>query len=56
MGWTILWFKNQADVWSERSKREDENLPLGHKLYAIKQMKLWNSFQKNASERFGLYQ
>lgn len=55
MGWTILWFKNQANTWGERSKREDHNLPPGHKFYAAKQQKLWNAFEKKASERFELY-
>jgi hypothetical protein len=56
MQWTILWFQNQANLWSERSKKDEEHLPLGHKVYAIKQQKLWNAFEKKASERFGLYQ
>ena len=55
MQWTILWFQNQANLWSERSKREDGNLPLGHKSYAAKQEKLWNAFQRKALERFSLY-
>jgi len=55
MHWTTLWFQKQANVWSERSKREDENLPLGHKSYAVKQQKLWNSFQRKATEIFGIY-
>jgi hypothetical protein len=55
MEWTILWFQYQANLWSERSEREDENLPFGHKPYAIKQQKLWNAFQSKASEAFGLY-
>lgn len=56
MQWTILWFQNQANLWSEQSKKEEEHLPLGHKVYAIKQQKLWNAFEKKASQRFGLYQ
>ena len=55
MGWTILWFQNQANLLSERSKTVDGSLPLGHKSYAIKQQKLWNSFEKKASEIFGIY-
>ena len=55
MLWTILWFQNQANLWSERLKREDENLPLGHKYYATKKLKLWTAFQKKATERFALY-
>ena len=55
MEWTILWFKNQANLWGERSDRGDGNLPLGHKPYAIKQKKLWNAFESKASEIFKLY-
>jgi hypothetical protein len=55
MQWTLLWFQNQAKLWRERSEREDSDLPLGHKSYAIKQQKLWNAFQKKAEERFGIY-
>jgi hypothetical protein len=55
MKWTALWFQNQAYVWSERSKREDNDLPPGHKSYAVKQQKLWNAFHKKASETFDLY-
>jgi hypothetical protein len=55
MQWTILWFQNQADLWRERSEREDGNLPIGHKAYAKKQQKLWNMFQKKSSERFLMY-
>jgi len=55
MGWTILWFKKQAELWRERSKREGSNLPPGHKSYATKQEKLWNEFHRKASGRFNLY-
>ena len=55
MHWTTIWFQNQANLWGERSKREDLTLPLGHKSYAIKQEKLWNTFYKKASEKFILY-
>jgi hypothetical protein len=55
MHWTILWFQNQVDLWTEYSKREDGYLPIGHKSYAAKQRKLWKAFQKKASERFALY-
>ena len=55
MHWTILWFQNQVNLWSERSRREDGNLPPGHKSYSIKQLKLWNMFQIKATERFLLY-
>jgi hypothetical protein len=55
MQWTILWFQHQANLWNERSKSEDEILPLGHKAYAVKQEKLWKTFQRKSSERFGLF-
>ena len=55
MKWTTLWFKNQADLWRERSKRGDVDLPPGHKSYATKQLKLWNAFHRKACERFNLY-
>jgi hypothetical protein len=55
MHWTVLWFQNQANLWSERSKKEDKDLPVGHKSYAIKQQKLWNAFKRKALERFGLH-
>jgi hypothetical protein len=55
MGWTMLWFQNQADLWRERSEDESVILPAGHKAYAKKQQKLWNVFRKKASERFGLH-
>jgi len=55
MGWTMLWFQNQVDLWTERSKTEDPNLPIGHKSYATKQQKLWKAFLTKASERFGMY-
>ena len=55
MEWTILWFKYQADIWRDRSKREDVNLPPGHQVYATKQQKLWNSFHEKSSERFKLH-
>ena len=55
MGWTILWFQNQANLWGDRSKREDQNLPFGHKSYSVKQQKLWIEFQRKVSEIFKLY-
>lgn len=55
MHWTILWFQNQANIWHERSKIENEKLPLGHKAYAVKQQKLWSNFQRKANEIFGIY-
>jgi hypothetical protein len=55
MEWTTLWFKNQAELWRERSQRQDRNLPSGHKAYAAKQQKLWNAFHRKSSERFNLH-
>jgi hypothetical protein len=55
MVWTTNWFKKQADLWRERSKKTDGDLPLGHKSYAAKQQKLWNAFHAKASERFHSY-
>ena len=55
MQWTILWFQHQANLWTEHSKREDVDLPMGHKAYAVKQNKLWTAFEKKALERFSLY-
>jgi len=55
MQWTILWFQNQVNLWSERAKREDSALAQGHKSYAIKQQKLWCAFQRKAAERFSLH-
>ena len=55
MQWTILWFQHQANLWSEHSKREDMDLPVGYKVYAVKPKELWSAFQRKASERFSLY-
>jgi len=55
MEWTSLWFKKQADLWRERSEREDNDLPPGHKSYAAKQEKLWNAFHTKSCERFKLH-
>jgi hypothetical protein len=55
MKWTILWFRNQANLWMKRLEKEESNLPIGHKAYAIKQKKIWNEFEKKASEVFALY-
>ena len=55
MQWTVQWFQYQANLWNERSNREDGNLPLGHKSYSTKQEKLWNAFVLKASQKFGLY-
>ena len=55
MQWTVLWFNNQAKLWKERSEREDAVLPMGHRAYALKQKKLYNEFERKASERFALY-
>jgi hypothetical protein len=55
MEWTILWFRYQADLWTERAGKEDVNLPLGHKSYAAKQIKLWKEFDRKASDRFGIH-
>jgi hypothetical protein len=55
MQWTILWFQHQVNLWSEHLKREDVDLPVGHREYAVKQKKLWSAFQRKASERFLLY-
>src|SRR5271168_3269955 len=46
MRWTTLWFQNQPNLWRQRSEREDDILPKGHKAYATKQEKLWSTFQK----------
>lgn len=54
MRWTTLWFQYQAKVWSERSKREDSNLPLGHKSYALKQEKIWSNFYAKAIGSFSI--
>lgn len=55
MEWTIIWFQNQADLWRERSEKKDSILPMGHRAYAVKQLKLWSAFQKKSSERFAMY-
>ena len=59
MQWTIRWFEFQANLWRKRSERADDSLFRGHKPYAKKQEKLWNTFQGKASElaseRFALY-
>lgn len=55
MYWTILWFRNQGKMWRDRSNSQDENLPPGHRSYAIKQENLWNRFEMKAVERFSLY-
>ena len=55
MHWTILWFQCQANLWKKRSEKKEGILPMGHEAYAKKQQKLWNAFQKKASERFELY-
>jgi hypothetical protein len=55
MQWTILWFHNQVKLWTERAESEDSALTPGHKSYAIKQQKLWKTFQRKATERFDLY-
>jgi hypothetical protein len=55
MQWTIRWFQYQANLWRERSEREEGSLPIGHKAYAKKQRKLWNEFERKSSERFELY-
>ena len=55
MQWTILWFQNQANIWMERSEREDGFLPIGHKAYAAKQQKLWSAFQRKSLEQFSTY-
>ena len=55
MRWTVLWFQNQANLWGERLEMKDSMLPIGHEAYAKKQQKLWNEFQRKASERFALH-
>ena len=55
MRWTTLWFKTQVELWRGRSKRDDADLPVGHKSYAAKQEKLWSAFYRKSSERFNLY-
>jgi hypothetical protein len=55
MEWTTLWFKNQAELWRSRLRREDSNLPAGHKSYAAKQQKLWEAFHRKSLERFSLH-
>jgi hypothetical protein len=55
MRWTTLWFQNQANIWRERSEREDDILPIGHKSYATKQQKLWSAFERKSAERFGIH-
>lgn len=55
MQWTLLWFQNQANLLRERAEREDSILPIGHKAYAKKQHKLWNTFQTKSLEKFALY-
>jgi hypothetical protein len=55
MKWTMLWFQNQADIWKGRSEMEGDDLPMGHKAYAIKQQKLWKEFHTKSSEKFKLY-
>ena len=54
MKWMTLWFKNQADFWRERSKRQDIDLPAGHRAYAEKQNRLWNEFHRKACKKFGM--
>jgi hypothetical protein len=55
MQWTILWFGTQANLWRERSEREDCDLPNGHKAYAKKQQKLWKAFEEKSFERFAIH-
>jgi hypothetical protein len=55
MGWTVLSFQYQANLWDERSKIKDSDLPKGHEAYSIKQKKLWTAFHLKALGEFGLY-
>ena len=57
MQWTKLWFQNQSNLWRERSKMEDDVLPIGHQTYAIKKQKIWDAFVKKsqASDSFEIY-
>jgi hypothetical protein len=55
MQWTVLWFQYQSNLWRERSERVEGIVTMGHQAYAKKQEKLWKSFEKKSSERFGLY-
>jgi hypothetical protein len=52
MRWTTIWFQNQVDLWVERSNAEGDDLPTGHKSYAVKQQKLWRAFLVKASASF----
>lgn len=55
MQWTILWFRHHANLWKERSERNDGNLPMGHKAYAVKQQKLYNAFAEKSFDKFSMY-
>ena len=52
MRWTILWFKNQINEWSDRLKRSVAENKKGHIAYAEKQVGMWKMFMREGERGF----
>lgn len=52
MNWVVWWFEHRRLVWEERSKKSVTLNQPGHRVYACKQIDLWQWFENHARRKF----
>jgi hypothetical protein len=49
MVWIKLWFEHEMKVWEDRQKQSTSS---GHRIFAAKQVWVWNRFLSDATQSF----
>jgi hypothetical protein len=52
MSWVVLWFQHQRLVWEGRATKSDRTDKPGHRVYALKQVDLWQRLENRAKREF----
>lgn len=50
MGWCVLYFKHHQKLWWARAEKTESKA--GHHAYALKQIRMWEEFEKEALSLF----
>jgi len=52
MSWVVLWFQHQRLVWEERAENSNRAGKPGHRIYAFKQVDLWQRLESRTRRQF----
>jgi hypothetical protein len=52
MSWAVLWFQHHRRVWEGQAEKSDEAGQSGHRIYALKQVDLWQRLEGHARRQF----